>query len=280
LASPPPNAASERQGFIGERHDDLTGLLYLNARYYDPVVARFLSADTLDPNVPGVGTNRYAYSSNDPVNRSDRNGQTEESETEGKGADNSRDGSSPESPDKASRDDQNNQIDGDRGMQMAMAPKAGRGSGKAAGPDSPRPTDTEEDQTGLRSQVIDPMTGMQRGMGGLLTGGAAPKAGGRPGQQQSTQPQGPKSQTGTKAQQGQTTSVNQMNSSITRGQAPRSVDRADTGKVKGEQDHVHFSDGRAINRDGSWKHDGPTTTPSLSRSEGNFLSENGWSLPK
>ena len=36
--------------------------------------ARFISPDTLDPTLPGVGTNRYAYGQNDPVNNSDPNG--------------------------------------------------------------------------------------------------------------------------------------------------------------------------------------------------------------
>lgn len=36
--------------------------------------ARFISPDTWDPTAPGVGTNRYAYSENDPVNRSDPSG--------------------------------------------------------------------------------------------------------------------------------------------------------------------------------------------------------------
>jgi hypothetical protein len=36
--------------------------------------ARFISPDTMDPTIEGVGTNRYAYSGNDPVNKSDPNG--------------------------------------------------------------------------------------------------------------------------------------------------------------------------------------------------------------
>jgi hypothetical protein len=36
--------------------------------------ARFISPDDWDPTLQGVGTNRYAYSGNDPVNRSDPNG--------------------------------------------------------------------------------------------------------------------------------------------------------------------------------------------------------------
>ena len=64
----------ETLGFIGERHDAESGLQYLNARYYDPVLARFISPDWLDPNRRGVGSNRYAYALNDPVNKSDPNG--------------------------------------------------------------------------------------------------------------------------------------------------------------------------------------------------------------
>ncbi len=65
---------TETKGFIGERHDPETGLMYLNARYYDPITARFISPDDWDPVLPGVGTNRYAYAGNDPVNKSDPNG--------------------------------------------------------------------------------------------------------------------------------------------------------------------------------------------------------------
>lgn len=67
-------APAEPKGFIGERHNPETGLMYLHARYYDPEIGRFVSADTLDPILSGVGTNRYAYADNDPVNKSDPNG--------------------------------------------------------------------------------------------------------------------------------------------------------------------------------------------------------------
>ena len=48
--------------------------MYLNARYYDPVLARFIQPDDWDPNKEGVGTNRYSYAGNDPINKSDPNG--------------------------------------------------------------------------------------------------------------------------------------------------------------------------------------------------------------
>ncbi|MBL1436301.1 MAG: RHS repeat-associated core domain-containing protein [Rhodobacteraceae bacterium] len=64
----------EEHSFIGERFDASTGLLYLNARYYDPALGRFIQPDWWEVRKRGVGTNRYAYSFNDPVNLSDPNG--------------------------------------------------------------------------------------------------------------------------------------------------------------------------------------------------------------
>lgn len=70
----PLNVPRESKGWIGERDDLKTGLTYLNARYYDPILARFISPDWFDPRKDGVGTNRYSYSSNDPINRMDPKG--------------------------------------------------------------------------------------------------------------------------------------------------------------------------------------------------------------
>ncbi len=63
-------AHEESKGWIGERQDT-TGLFYLHARYYDPVIGRFVSADPSDPMTRGVGLNRYAYAGNSPVMRID-----------------------------------------------------------------------------------------------------------------------------------------------------------------------------------------------------------------
>src|SRR5215208_5603507 len=69
-----PLQVTPSKGYIGERYDAESGLMYLHARYYDPELGRFIQPDTWDPIIPGVGTNRYAYADNDPVNRSDANG--------------------------------------------------------------------------------------------------------------------------------------------------------------------------------------------------------------
>lgn len=49
------------------------GLMFYNARWYDPVLGRFAQADSLVP--PGVqGSDRYAYVNNDPVGYTDPSG--------------------------------------------------------------------------------------------------------------------------------------------------------------------------------------------------------------
>ncbi|XWN29790.1 MAG: RHS repeat-associated core domain-containing protein [Devosia sp.] len=69
-----PTPAEETKSFLSERFDEAAGLMYLNARYYDPIIARFVQPDTLDPTERGVGINRYAYAGNDPVNFADPSG--------------------------------------------------------------------------------------------------------------------------------------------------------------------------------------------------------------
>ncbi len=62
------------RAYINERFDAETGLQYLHARYYDPLLGRFITPDTWDPTLLDVDFNRYAYAGNDPVNQSDPNG--------------------------------------------------------------------------------------------------------------------------------------------------------------------------------------------------------------
>ena len=66
--------AQETRSWLSERHDEDAGLTYLNARFYDPLLARFVQPDPLYPITPGVGTNRYAYAANDPINLIDPGG--------------------------------------------------------------------------------------------------------------------------------------------------------------------------------------------------------------
>jgi len=80
----PGTLAPETKGWIGERFDADAGLQYLNARYYDPALGLFLQPDWFEVTKPGVGTNRFSYSFNDPVNKFDPGGnQTSEEEDDG-----------------------------------------------------------------------------------------------------------------------------------------------------------------------------------------------------
>ena len=63
--------------YRGYYYDTETGLHYLQTRYYDPVVGRFLNADGYISTGQGIiGNNMFAYCSNNPANRLDSNGQS------------------------------------------------------------------------------------------------------------------------------------------------------------------------------------------------------------
>ena len=61
--------------YAGYQYDEETGLYYLNARMYDPVIARFLQEDTYkgDPNDP-LSLNLYTYCTNNPITYDDPTG--------------------------------------------------------------------------------------------------------------------------------------------------------------------------------------------------------------
>jgi RHS repeat-associated protein len=58
--------------FTGQRLDSQTGLLYDNARYYDPVSGRFISSDMVQNNTKGLDS--YAYVGDNPESRTDPSG--------------------------------------------------------------------------------------------------------------------------------------------------------------------------------------------------------------
>jgi RHS repeat-associated protein len=70
--NPPPR---DERLWHGERADHESGLIYMNARYYDPELGRFISGDSIipDPYRP-QSLDRYAYVENDPSNHTDPSG--------------------------------------------------------------------------------------------------------------------------------------------------------------------------------------------------------------
>nr|WP_017931469.1 RHS repeat-associated core domain-containing protein [Robiginitomaculum antarcticum] len=71
-----PAALDNQAAFTGHIYDAPTGLTYMQARYYDPNIGRFLSIDPvtfMDTGNPAM-FNRYAYVENDPINGIDPTG--------------------------------------------------------------------------------------------------------------------------------------------------------------------------------------------------------------
>ena len=68
-------AAHDGPGYTGHVNDADTGLVYMQARYYDPAVGRFISTD---PDGLAAGNpfnfNRFAYANNNPVANIDLDG--------------------------------------------------------------------------------------------------------------------------------------------------------------------------------------------------------------
>ena len=74
-SSPTASAAGYAVGQAGQRHEAGLGLYDYHARYYDPLIGRLVSADTIVPS-PGdpQSLNRYAYVQNNPLKYTDPSG--------------------------------------------------------------------------------------------------------------------------------------------------------------------------------------------------------------
>ncbi len=68
-------ASETTRGFTGEEELSIGGLVHLNGRVYDPLLARMTSADpTVTDSMNPQGWNRYSYVGNDPLAFTDPNG--------------------------------------------------------------------------------------------------------------------------------------------------------------------------------------------------------------
>ncbi len=69
-------AGQENQTWFTSRHQDAdTGLVYMGARYYDPMLGRFLSVDSMRFDEKNIHSfNRYAYGNNNPYRFVDPDG--------------------------------------------------------------------------------------------------------------------------------------------------------------------------------------------------------------
>lgn len=67
-------ALRDAPGYGGHEEDAATGLVYMEQRYYDPVVGRFLSVDPIEAQGNGESFNRYDYALNNPYSFTDPDG--------------------------------------------------------------------------------------------------------------------------------------------------------------------------------------------------------------
>lgn len=68
-------AGRDGPGYTGHVEDAATGLVYMQQRYYDPMIGRFLSVDPVTAHaMPGQNFNRYWYANNNPYKFTDPDG--------------------------------------------------------------------------------------------------------------------------------------------------------------------------------------------------------------
>ena len=71
-------AVQDGPGYTGHVQDAATGLVYMQQRYYDPAIGRFLSVDPVTALSDPVGMfNRYKYAANNPYRFTDPDGRQE-----------------------------------------------------------------------------------------------------------------------------------------------------------------------------------------------------------
>jgi len=66
--------AYDAVGYTGHKQDGATGLTYMQQRYYDPQIGRFLSVDPVTAYSNPVAFNRYWYANNSPYRFTDPDG--------------------------------------------------------------------------------------------------------------------------------------------------------------------------------------------------------------
>ncbi|GAB2869441.1 hypothetical protein GCM10027277_43350 [Pseudoduganella ginsengisoli] len=72
-----PASASNALWFAGRPYDENAGLSYMGARYYDPLLGRFVGVDPVEFEPKNVhGFNRYAYANNNPYKYVDPAGES------------------------------------------------------------------------------------------------------------------------------------------------------------------------------------------------------------
>ncbi|RQP24788.1 RHS repeat domain-containing protein [Piscinibacter terrae] len=234
----PAAEANNPIGYAGKPYDAGTGLSYMGARYYDPVLGRFLGVDPrgVDPN-DLFSFNRYAYANNNPYRYVDPNGRSAVLMVEiGLG------------------------VLFLGGVHYASSPPEQQAQMRRAWSIYWQNVFSHGEDQGGEAAPADKGKESDKGVANTTPGSPEPNG----------------DNDGDKPKKGK--SVNQINNDVKKDKAPDGIKRADTGKVTGEQDHVHLDNGNALNRDGTWKH--VNSGQGLTRAQEKYLVDAGWKLPK
>ena len=244
----PRQAIADAPGYTGHVHDAGSGLVYMQQRYYDPEVGRFLSVDPMPADTATAWNfNRYNYAANNPYTFVDPDGRVVEKPWE-----------DPWRQQKIGEGPPNDPMGGPCGTGKACW-SAGGGGGENQGR---TPEEEEYYADRARRAELTQETLEEAGVFAMkevaTTFGFAAVAKRLKGLRNAPA----------------ALSANQMNKAIQRGQAPRGIKRIDTGKTKGEQMHATFADDSALNKDGTWKHRGRR----LTNAQKQWLRDNGWRI--
>jgi RHS repeat-associated protein len=149
------NGVPEKIGFTGHVFDENTGLTYMQARFYDAAVGRFLSTDPIEFDGRDPATfNRYAYANNNPYRYIDPTGASGCKVSVGGCADDSftgiedpadrTEGEAPKKTETPKGGDKRPTQDGDDGKTPDPSPSEPAKNGKTEADSGSEPTTTEQ----------------------------------------------------------------------------------------------------------------------------------------
>lgn len=278
LANQQATGYDERYKFTGKERDEETGYDYFGARYYMPLLYHWTKVDPLVDDYLHISP--YAYCNWNPIKYVDPDGMDSRDVIIGyslgvltsliPGTSFLRDIYTPNSSvdyNTALANVDNASLIVGSGVTAAGASGIGAGTaitiagGAAASTIVGAP---EGVAIAVGGAVV--MTGSEALVAGgtlLMTNAASNKAQGynRGGSSKSTYSSTPKT-------------INQLQQDVKKGKAPKGITDFHTGKIPGEQDHVHFKDGSALNKDGTWKHG----KGNLTNDQKQYLEQNGWNI--
>ena len=229
--------------YRGYYYDTETGFYYLQSRYYDPTLGRFINADSYASTGQGfLGFNMFAYCNNNPVNADDPTGHSMDWTREAYSFGTSGAGES---------------CGGNGIVTLWLLATIIKSFTTSSDPILDALTSNADKSKANNSKSWEKYAEKAKSVAGSTP--ATPPDPNRNNKQ---------------------TSINQLQNQVVRGQAPKEVDRVDPAHIKNvpnQKPHVHFKDGTAINLDGTPSHESKGI-PSLSTSVLEWLANNGYYL--